>query len=128
MRGSGDIGGTHSLLSRLCDVLVGFEQTPKIQGLSAPEVPVDGPVEGQLEGPPVEASRAPSVVAHRGRHRSAHKTCMRALMAIRSRRSRRPWRCEWWCEAAMRRRRGRQRRVGAVRLLGLARGAVTEAV
>jgi hypothetical protein len=52
----GGSGQTHPLLSRLCNVLVGFKQSAQIQSLSAPEVSVDGPVEGQLEGPPVEAS------------------------------------------------------------------------
>lgn len=38
-----------SLLSRLADVAVGFEERADVQGLAAPEVTVDGPVEGQLE-------------------------------------------------------------------------------
>lgn len=42
-------------LSRLSDISLGLEQFADVQGLSAPEVPVDAPVEGELEGPPVEA-------------------------------------------------------------------------
>jgi hypothetical protein len=59
---------THSLLSRLCDVPLGLEKTPNIQGLSAPEVAVDAPVESKLEGPPVEASASRSVTGCSGRH------------------------------------------------------------
>jgi hypothetical protein len=36
--------------------------------LAAPEVPVDAPVEGELEGPPVEASAASSVPARSRRY------------------------------------------------------------
>ena len=36
-------------MSRLADVAVGFEKRADVQGLAAPEVTVDGPVEGQLE-------------------------------------------------------------------------------
>lgn len=41
--------------ARLCDVLVALEQLADIHGLAAPEVPVHTPVEGELEGTPVEA-------------------------------------------------------------------------
>jgi hypothetical protein len=60
--------GTHPLLSRLCDIPVGLEQTTKVQRLSAPKVSVDAPVEGELEGAPVEASAQPSVAARSGRY------------------------------------------------------------
>lgn len=36
-------------MSRLADVAVGFEERADVQGLAAPEMTVDGPVEGQLE-------------------------------------------------------------------------------
>jgi hypothetical protein len=77
--------GTHPLLSRLCDVLVGLEQPAKIQSLPAPEVSVDAPVEGELQGAPVEASARRSAAARSGRHgRGAHKTWIRELMATQS--------------------------------------------
>jgi len=49
---------THSHLSRLLDVSLGLEQLANVESLSAPEVSVDAPVEGKLEGPPVEAPGA----------------------------------------------------------------------
>lgn len=58
---------THPLLSRLCDVPVGLEQVAQVDCLAAPEVAVDAPVEGELEGPPVEASAAASVSARKRR-------------------------------------------------------------
>ena len=58
---------THPHLSRLSDISLGLEQFADVQGLSAPEVPVDAPVEGELEGPPVEASAAASVSARKRR-------------------------------------------------------------
>ena len=42
------------MLSGLCDVLVGLEETADVQGLAAPDVAVDGPVEGELQGAAVE--------------------------------------------------------------------------
>lgn len=50
------MGQTHPLLSRLGNVLLGLEELADVQGLAAPEVSVDAPVEGELEGPPVQAS------------------------------------------------------------------------
>jgi hypothetical protein len=44
----------YPLLSGLCDVLVGLEETADVQGLAAPDVAVDGPVEGELQGATVE--------------------------------------------------------------------------
>lgn len=41
--------------SRLCDVLLLLKQLANIHGLAAPEVAMHAPVEGELEGPPVEA-------------------------------------------------------------------------
>lgn len=58
---------THPLLSWLCDVPLGFEKTADVQGLSAPEVSMDAPVEGKLEGAPVEASASRSVAGYGGR-------------------------------------------------------------
>ena len=46
--------GAYPLLSGLCDVLVGLEETADVQGLAAPDVAVDGPVEGELQGAAVE--------------------------------------------------------------------------
>lgn len=47
-------GSAYPLLSWIVDVLVGLEQGPYVDGLAAPEVSVDSPVESQLQGPPVE--------------------------------------------------------------------------
>ena len=47
---------TYGLLSGLCDVLVRFEERSDVHGLSAPDVSVDGPVEGELEGTAVEVA------------------------------------------------------------------------
>lgn len=65
----------YPLLSGLCDVLVGLEETADVQGLAAPDVAVDGPVEGELQGAAVERAglnirgmshaRIGSVGAHR---------------------------------------------------------------
>ena len=49
---------TYSLLSRLGNVLVGFEEGADVHGLAAPDVSVDGPVEGELEGAAVELAIA----------------------------------------------------------------------
>ena len=67
--------GAYPLLSGLCDVLVGLEETADVQGLAAPDVAVDGPVEGELQGAAVERAglnirgmshaRTGSVGAHR---------------------------------------------------------------
>lgn len=43
-------------MSRLADVLVGFEERADVQGLAAPEVAVDGPVEGELQTAAVETA------------------------------------------------------------------------
>ena len=45
---------SYSLLSRLAYVLVGLEERSNIDCLAAPEVSVDCPVEGELEGAAVE--------------------------------------------------------------------------
>ena len=73
---------THPHLSRLSDISLGLEQFADVQGLSAPEVPVDAPVEGELEGPPVEASAAASVSARKRRRWRvlAYRTCILELM------------------------------------------------
>lgn len=42
--------------ARLCDVPVGLEQPSDVHGLSSPEIPVDSPVEGELERAPVQAT------------------------------------------------------------------------
>lgn len=42
------------LLARIADVLVGLEQRADVDSLSAPHRPVDGPVEGQLQGAPIQ--------------------------------------------------------------------------
>ena len=67
----------YPLLSGLCDVLVGLEKSADVQGLAAPDVAVDGPVEGKLQGAAVQGAgqcvrgvsswyaRIGSVVAHR---------------------------------------------------------------
>ena len=41
---------SYFLLSRLANVLVRFEESADVHGLSAPDISVDGPVEGELEG------------------------------------------------------------------------------
>jgi hypothetical protein len=46
----------YSLLSGLGDMLVGLEEGADVDGLAAPEVSVDGPVEGEFEGAAVELS------------------------------------------------------------------------
>jgi hypothetical protein len=46
----------YGLLSGLCDVLVRFEERSDVQGLATPDVPVDGPVERELEGTAVEGA------------------------------------------------------------------------
>ena len=64
------------MLSGLCDVLVGLEKSANVHGLATPDVTVDGPVEGELQGAAVELddlsevissshARIGSVVAHR---------------------------------------------------------------
>lgn len=49
---------THPHLTRLGNVSLSLEKLTDVQSLSAPEVSMDAPVEGELEGPPVEASAA----------------------------------------------------------------------
>ena len=46
----------YSLLSRLRDVLVRFEKRADVDRLAAPEVSVNGPVEGELQRAAVEVS------------------------------------------------------------------------
>lgn len=50
--------GTYSHLTGLGNVSLSLEKLADVQSLSAPEVSMDAPVEGELEGPPVEASAA----------------------------------------------------------------------
>jgi len=50
------VGLPYSLLSRLGDVLVGFEEGSQVHCLAAPEMSVDGPVEGEFEGAAVEGA------------------------------------------------------------------------
>jgi hypothetical protein len=45
---------SYLLLARIADVLVGLEQRADVDSLSAPHRPVDGPVEGQLQGAPIQ--------------------------------------------------------------------------
>ena len=47
---------TYPLLSRLCDVPVGFKERANVNGLAAPEVSMNGPVESKLQGAPVEGA------------------------------------------------------------------------
>ena len=47
---------TYPLLSRLGDVPVGFEKGADVDGLAAPEVSMNGPVESKLQGAPVEGT------------------------------------------------------------------------
>lgn len=47
---------TYPLLSRLGDVPVGFEERANVYGLAAPEVSMNSPVEGKLQGAPVEGA------------------------------------------------------------------------
>jgi hypothetical protein len=54
------------LPTRLLDVLVGFKKGAKVHGLTAPEVSVDGPVEGELQRAPVEASAVGQLCSCRG--------------------------------------------------------------
>lgn len=61
-----EVGKTYPLLSWLSDVLVCLEQAPNVQRLATPEVSVDAPVEGELEGPPIKASASRSVAAYSG--------------------------------------------------------------
>jgi len=74
--------GTHSLSSRLCDGPVRFKESAQVKGLAAPEVAVDAPVKGELEGLPVEAaaSRQYQCMAG-GAWATAHRTCILELMA-----------------------------------------------
>lgn len=44
------------LLTRLADVPVGLEQRANVHGLTAPELSLDGPVEGQFQRPSVEGA------------------------------------------------------------------------
>lgn len=59
---------THPHLSRVGDVPLGLEEFADVEGLSAPEVSVDAPVEGELQRLPVEAAGARSACAraHQG--------------------------------------------------------------
>ena len=44
----------YPLFPRVCDVPVGFEEGSDVEGLASPQVTVDGPVEGQLQGAPIK--------------------------------------------------------------------------
>lgn len=88
---------------------LGLKQLADVQSLSAPEVAVDAPVEGELEGSPVEASAAWSVsarvLAGGGAGRGAYRTCVLELMATMARErcvdSRGGWARGSWFVAAM---------------------------
>jgi hypothetical protein len=85
---------------------------------------VDAPVEGELQGAPVEASARKSAAARSGRHGGrANRTWIRELMATQSGVLRRPWEENASCVAAMRRRIGWHRGVEALRLLPSGAGA-----
>lgn len=47
---------SYPLLSRLRDVLVGFEEAANVECLAAPEVAIHGPVEGEFERAAVEGA------------------------------------------------------------------------
>lgn len=49
---------SYALLSRLGDMLIRFEETADVQCLTAPNISVDRPVKGQLEGAAVEGAVA----------------------------------------------------------------------
>lgn len=49
---------SYSLPSRLGNVLVGFEESTDVHGLAAPDISVDSPVEGELEGAAVKGAVA----------------------------------------------------------------------
>jgi hypothetical protein len=73
---------THPLSSRLCDIPVRLEEPAQVEGLAAPKVPVDAPVQGELEGLPVEASASRQwLCIAGGTGVSAHRTCTLELMA-----------------------------------------------
>ena len=83
MHGSGN-GETHPHLSRVGDVPLGLEEFADVEGLSAPEVSVNAPVEGELQRLPVEAAAARSacVGAAQGvTAGKAYRTCVFELMA-----------------------------------------------
>jgi hypothetical protein len=42
------------LLARITDILVGIEEGADVDGLAAPDGSLDSPVQGQLQGAPVE--------------------------------------------------------------------------
>ena len=46
----------YPLLSRLRNKLVCFEQRPKVDGLTSPHVPLNGPIERQLEAATIQRS------------------------------------------------------------------------
>ena len=54
-RGSWEVW-PYSLLSRLGNVLVRFEEGADVHSLAAPDIAMDGPIEGELEGAAVEVS------------------------------------------------------------------------
>ena len=54
---------TYLLLSPLRDLLVCFEERADVDGLTTPEMSVDGPVEGELEGATVELASGVSATA-----------------------------------------------------------------
>lgn len=47
---------TYPLLSGIGNVLVGLEERADVDGLSSPEMPVNRPIKGKLQRPPVERS------------------------------------------------------------------------
>lgn len=47
---------TYPLLSGLGDVPVGFKEGANVDGLAAPKVSMDRPVESELQGAPVEGA------------------------------------------------------------------------
>lgn len=77
---------THPLLSRLGDVPVGLEEPAQVQGLAAPEIAVDAPVEGELQRLPVKAPAwVRQSVCQLLRAAAAYRTCFLELMATAAR-------------------------------------------
>lgn len=82
----------YPLPARLGHVLVGFEQRANVHGLAPPEVPVNSPVEGELERAAVKppghcqrcCCRELSCVAPGGQRAGTHRTVVLELMATAS--------------------------------------------